>query len=92
MLHLFFSAVYGLVLLASLTCAVLVDRPIRALSAAVTDQRPESKQANAVSAPVRRGGMQAIGLWLTLALLVMASACTYNASQLKAVVDAGRVD
>lgn len=92
MLHLFFSAVYGLVLLASLTCAVLVDRPIRALSEAVSEQRPQPKQSSSISAPVRRGGMQAIGLWLTLGLLVLASACTYNASQLKAVVDAGKVD
>ena len=90
MLHLFFSVVYGLVLLASLACLALVDRPIRALSAAVTEQRQDPGQAS--HAPAPRKGMQALGLWLTLSLLVLASACTYNASHMKVVVDAGRVD
>ena len=90
MLHLFFSVVYGLVLLASLACVALVDRPIRALSAVVTEQRPDPKSDSPAPAP--RKGMQAIGLWLTLSLLVLASACTYNASHMKVVVDAGRVD
>lgn len=90
MLHLFFSVVYGLVVLASLACAALMDRPIRALSAVVTEQRPDPRSDR--SAPAPRKGMQAIGLWLTLSLLVLASACTYNASHMKVVVDAGKVD
>ena len=90
MLHLFFSVVYGLVLLASLACVALVDRPIRALSAAVTEQRPDRASPLHAYAPRKR--TQALGLWLTLSLLVLASACTYNASHMKVVVDAGRVD
>lgn len=88
MLPMFLSAVYGLVLLTSLTCAVIIQRPLRALSEQITT----SEQGRTSKSPVASylGSFTLV----VAALLVSTSlsACAHNAVQSKAILDAGRVD